>query len=112
MNFLLFKAVLQAISCHPVQQVRHFLFHLIDRLKMSSFPTHYSEKSQVAKSGEWGGVRVLECTYRLKTASSRGRCELAHCLVAESMISSSTIPTFSSSLVLRAWSGPPSSNFD
>jgi hypothetical protein len=47
-----------------------------------------------------------------KTASPQGRCELAHCLDAESMISSSTIPEFSSSLVLRAWSGPPSSTFD
>jgi hypothetical protein len=46
-----------------------------------------------------------------KTASPRGRCELAHCLDAESMISSSTIPAFSSSLVLGAWSGPPSSTF-
>jgi hypothetical protein len=72
------------------------------------------EKSQGAKSGECGGggVRAQECIYRLKTASPRGRCELVHCLDAESMISSSTIPAFSSSLFLRAWSGPPRSTFD
>jgi hypothetical protein len=59
-----------------------------------------------------GGVQALECIYWLKTASLRGRYELAHCLNTESMISSSTIPVFSSSLILRAWSGPSSSTFD
>jgi hypothetical protein len=48
----------------------------------------------------------------LKTASPRGRCELACCLDAWSMISSSTIPAFSSSLALGARSEPPSSTFD
>jgi hypothetical protein len=61
---------------------------------------------------EKGVVRMLECTYQLKTASPRGRCELAHCLDAEFMISSSTIPAFSSSLFLGLWSGPPSSTSD
>jgi hypothetical protein len=41
-------------------------------------------------------VRALECTDQGKTASPWGRCELAHCLDAESMISFSTIPAFSS----------------
>jgi hypothetical protein len=59
-----------------------------------------------------GGVRALECTYLLKTASPQGHCELAHCLDVESMISSFTIPSFSSSLVLGAWSEPQSSTFD
>lgn len=58
-----------------------------------------------------GGVRALECTYWLKIASWRGCYELVHCLDAEYMISS-TSPTFSFSLVLGAWSGPPSSTFD
>jgi hypothetical protein len=39
-------------------------------------------------------------------------CELTHCLDAEYIISSSTIPAFSSSFVLGTWSGPPSSTFD
>jgi hypothetical protein len=57
-------------------------------------------KLQRAKSGEWGEgwVRALECTYQLKTASPRGHCELAYCLDAESMISSSTVLAFSSHL--------------
>jgi hypothetical protein len=59
-----------------------------------------------------GGVRTLECTYRLITASLRVCSELTHCLDAEPMISSSTILAFSSSLILEAWSGPPSSTFD
>jgi hypothetical protein len=46
-----------------------------------------------------------------ETASLLGHCELAHYLDAESMISS-TIPAISSSLILGAWSGPPSNTFD
>jgi hypothetical protein len=57
-------------------------------------------------------AQALECTYWLKTASPQGRCELAHCLDPESIISSSTILASSSSLVLGAWSEPPSSTFD
>jgi hypothetical protein len=50
-----------------------------------------------------GAVRALECTHRLITASRRLRCELKHCLDAESTISSSTVPGFLSSLVIGAW---------
>jgi hypothetical protein len=46
-----------------------------------------------------------------KTDSPRGRNELAHCIAAESMLSSSTIPAFFSLTRSRAWSGPPSSTF-
>jgi hypothetical protein len=59
-----------------------------------------------------GGDGALEYTYQLKSASPREHCELVHCLDAESIISSSTSLTFSSSLTLKAWSGPPSSTFD
>jgi hypothetical protein len=43
-----------------------------------------------------GGGQALKSTYQLKTASLQGHCELVHCCDAESMISSSTIPAFSS----------------
>jgi hypothetical protein len=82
---------------------------------MSSFQRTFKFGKQVKDSGlnpvNWGG-QALESTYRLKTAPPRGHCELAHCPDAESMISSSTIPAFTSSLILGAWSGPPISTFD
>jgi hypothetical protein len=37
---------------------------------------------------------------------------MTHFLDAESTIYSSTISAFSSSLILGAWSGPPSNTFD
>jgi hypothetical protein len=83
---------------------------------MSSFQHTFQFGEQVSQMGlnpvNSGGVRALECTYRLKIDSWRGHCELVHCLDAESMISTSTIPAFSSSLVIGAWSGPPSSTFE
>jgi hypothetical protein len=65
----------------------------------------------VAKFGECrvGVVQVMECAYWLKTASHQECCELTNCLDAESIISSSTIPAFSSSFVLGTWSEPPNS---
>jgi hypothetical protein len=54
----------------------------------------------------------MECTKQQKNALPRGRYELAHYLDAESMISSSTIPAFSFSLILGAWLGLPSSTFE
>jgi hypothetical protein len=98
-NFPLFKAVLQVMQSSHRQTENEFL------------STHFSlwgkGKSHRGLNLVNGGVGALECTYRLKTASPRGRCELVHYLDAESMIFSSTIPAFSSSLVLGAWSGPP-----
>jgi hypothetical protein len=41
-----------------------------------------------------GSVGTQECSYWLKIASRQGPCELAHCLVVESMISSSKSPSF------------------
>lgn len=40
-NFPLFRAALQIIFWHPVQQVYRSRFH-IDKLKISSFSTHFS----------------------------------------------------------------------
>jgi hypothetical protein len=57
------------------------------------------------------GVLALECTYRL-IISLRGRCEQAHCHFAESITSPSIVPALSSSLVLGALTGPPSSISD
>jgi hypothetical protein len=113
----LFKSVLQVISWHPVWQACHFQFHLIDMLKWVPFSKHFSlwgtgKSHRRLNPVNRGGVRALECTYRLKIASPRGHCELVHRLVAETVISSSTGPTFSYSLVLGAWSGPPCSTFD
>jgi hypothetical protein len=45
-----------------------------------------------------------ECTYWLEIATWRGRCLLAHCLYAESMISSYKRQPFFPSLVLKALS--------
>jgi hypothetical protein len=59
-----------------------------------------------------GGCSSTEMNLSAKSVFPRGRCGLAHFLDAESMISSSTIPAFSSSLVHGAWSGPPSSTIN
>jgi hypothetical protein len=89
---------------HPIQQVRHFGFHLIDRMKISSFQRipHFgaqvSHRRLNSVNGE--GVGTLECTYRLKIAPRWRHCKLEHCLVAGHVISSSTIPVISFSIVL------------
>jgi hypothetical protein len=58
-----------------------------------------------------GGVGALKCICRLKAASRQGRCELAHGLDAESIISSSTTTILPSLFFLEAWPGPSKQNY-
>jgi hypothetical protein len=77
------------------------LYNIIKCKKSIDLPTHATlwdvprvlrcKKKYTALSYAF---RALEWTYKLKTASPRGHCELAHFLDAESLISSSTVPQF------------------
>jgi hypothetical protein len=115
-NFPLFKAVLQVISWHPVQQVHHFRLYIGERLKMSSFQCTFSlcrtvkAKGPNPVNGEGGG-QGLKCAYWLRVASQWRHWDPAHCLGAESR-SSFTILAFYFLLFLAASPELPASNFD
>jgi hypothetical protein len=74
-------------------------------------------KIKGAKSSEWEGWDGGKCLSTGMHLSVRNcfammACDMSHDLDAESITSSSRIPTFSFSLILGAWSGSQSSTFD
>lgn len=114
----LLEAAPQLTSWQPFQQVHHYKFYLVHRLKMASLECAFHKHILLSETGRshmvlnpvnTEGARALECVYRLKIDWWKWHCELAHCLDAEFTCCSSTNSSFSSSLVLSAWSGLQSS---